>query len=439
MKTPIFDFVKSYNDGKTVRFHMPGHKGVSSLGCEGYDITEISGADVLYSADGIIDESERNLSALYGTEHSFYSTQGSTLAIFAMLRLVSERDGEERPLILAARNVHTAFIKAVALLDIDVEWIYPKVQEHLCSCNITPADLEGVLSKLDRKPTAVYITSPDYLGNTLDISALAAVCRAFDIPLLVDNAHGAYLKFLEKDSHPITLGAAMCSDSAHKTLPVLTGGAYMHISKDFAHFARNARGALSLFASSSPSYLTLCSLDLCNARLASDYPDKIKATAAKTAELKRYIRALGIAVCESEPLKIVVGAGEWLAEQLRKEGIECEFSDSEYTVLMLTPENSERDFERLKNAFEKLAIEEKSEITTKRQQILPHESAMTVRNAIFAPSERISATDAKGRVCALPTVSCPPAVPIVVSGERITDADVSLFKYYGVDFVDVVI
>ena len=139
----------------------------------------------------------------------------------------------------------------------------------------------------------------------------------------------------------------MCSDSAHKTLPVLTGGAYLHISKDFAHFARNARGALSLFASSSPSYLTLCSLDLCNARLASDYPDKIKATAAKTAELKRYIRALGIAVCESEPLKIVVGAGEWLAEQLRKEEIECEFSDSEYTVLMLAPENSERDFERL--------------------------------------------------------------------------------------------
>ena len=142
MTTPIFDFVKKYSASGAARLHMPGHKGVGRLGCESYDITEISGADVLYSADGIIDESENNLTAIYGTGHSFYSTQGSTLAIYAMLFLATR--GSEKPLILAARNVHTAFVKAAALLDLDVEWLYPEESEHLCCCNISAESLKMV-------------------------------------------------------------------------------------------------------------------------------------------------------------------------------------------------------------------------------------------------------------------------------------------------------
>ena len=338
MTTPIFDFVREYSESEAVRFHMPGHKGVGPLGCEGYDITEINGADVLYSADGIIAESEDNLSLLYGTAHSFYSTEGSTLAIKAMLALVSERCGEERPLILAARNVHTAFIKAAALLDLDVEFIYPERSGHLCECNITAEDVRPAIEGAKHRPRAVYVTSPDYLGNMLDIREISAVCREFGLPLLVDNAHGAYLRFLPEDMHPISLGAAMCADSAHKTLPALTGGAYLHISKDFADYLPRARGALSLFASTSPSYLTLCSLDLCNKRLFEDYPEKIAFLARKSAEIKDKISEIGLEVCESEPLKIVIRAGESLADHLRENNIEVEFSDRDYTVLMLTPE-----------------------------------------------------------------------------------------------------
>ena len=435
MTTPIFDFVKKYSDSDTVRLHMPGHKGISYLGCEMYDITEISGADVLYSASGIIEESENNLSALYGTAHSFYSTQGSTLAIFAMLSLVSNcREG--RPLILAARNVHTAFVKAAAVLDFDVEWLYPERQEHLCSCEITAPDLKKALSGMEKMPRAVYVTSPDYLGNVLDIGALAAVCREFGLPLLVDNAHGAYLKFLANDRHPITQGAAMCADSAHKTLPVLTGGAYLHISKDFPEYAKNARTALSLFASTSPSYLTLCSLDLCNKRLAEDYPEKIRVLARKTAEIKAKISSLGFEVAESEPLKIVIKAGKSLADHLRREGIECEFSDSEYTVLMLTPENSDSDLEGLLSAVKSAARVEKSPTSPTPA---PHERVMNIREAIFAESESIKVENSLGRISAAPTVSCPPAVPIVISGERITNADIALFQHYGIEFVAVVV
>ena len=436
MKTPIFDFIKSYSEGKSARFHMPGHKGVGALGCEKYDITEILGADVLYSADGIIAESEDNLTSLYGTAHSFYSTEGSTLCIKAMLRLAGERAGEERPLILAARNVHASFVRAAALLDLDVEWIYPEREGHLCECNITADDVRRAISGAEKTPCAVYLTSPDYLGNMLDIRGISTVCRECDIPLLVDNAHGAYLRFLPENSHPITLGAAMCSDSAHKTLPVLTGGAYLHISKDYLEYSGRAREALSLFASTSPSYLTLASLDLCNNRLNEDYPEKIAALAAKSREIKAKITSLGFEVCDTEPLKIVIRSGDSLASGFRERGIEVEFSDRDYTVLMLTPENTDADFDRLIEALSSTKATQRSEECIPSPK--PHVAEMTIRQAVFAQNERISVENALDRICAAPTVSCPPAVPIVISGERITEEDITLFRHYGITTVSVV-
>ena len=435
MKTPIFDFVKEYSETGTTRFHMPGHKGASVIGVEKYDITEISGADVLYSADGIIHESENNLSSLYGTAHSFYSTEGSTLAIKAMLALVSEREGEDRPLILAARNVHAAFVRAAALLDLDVEFIYPDTDSHLCECPITSTAVMAAIDGASKKPRAVYLTSPDYLGNILDIKAIAAVCRERDLPLLVDNAHGAYLKFLSEDMHPITLGAAMCADSAHKTLPVLTGGAYLHISPEYSEYVDKARGALSLFASTSPSYLTLSSLDLCNKCLADGYALEIALLAKRVDELKATIRSLGIPVCDSEPLKIVIPIGESLADQLRSHQIEPEFSDRDYTVLMLSGANTDHDFDRLISAFcdFNYVAAEPSYMSVK-----PHKAEMTIRRAVLSPCETVSVNEAEGRICASPTVSCPPAVPIVISGERITAEDVKLFEYYGISSVSVV-
>jgi arginine/lysine/ornithine decarboxylase len=436
MRTPIYDFVKAYADSKAVRFHMPGHKGRGALGFEQYDITEIKGADVLYSADGIINESENNLTSLYGTAHSFYSTEGSTLAIKAMLAIVSERKSGERPFILAARNVHAAFVRAAALLDLDVGFIYSEREGHLCECKISADEVREAIVSSKKKPCAVYVTSPDYLGNMLDIRGISRVCSEFEVPLLVDNAHGAYLRFLPENLHPISLGAAMCADSAHKTLPVLTGGAYLHISKDHAEYADKARRALSLFASTSPSYLTLSSLDLCNKTLAEEYPEKLLKIVNKTLQIKAKIVELGFFVAESEPLKIVVGAGESFAEHLRSCGIEPEFSDKDYTVLMLTPDNEEMDFDLLISAFSSFEGERAFSAVSPSPGY--HERELSVREAVLSPGEIIDVNDAEGRICASPTVSCPPAVPIVVSGEKITGEDVRLFKHYGINAICVV-
>lgn len=445
MTTPIVDFVKKYAESDSSRFHMPGHKGAPLLGCEALDITEIDGADVLYSPEGIIAESEENASSLFDTGHSFYSTEGSSLAIKAMLAIVKKRASHRgRTKVLASRNAHKAFVYACALLDIDPVWLFPSSLSHLCECKISADMLRDALRDTEELPDAVYITSPDYLGNISDIRALASVCREKGMPLLVDNAHGAYLAFCEPSLHPIALGADMCCDSAHKTLPVLTGGAYLHVSKKYHLEPCEARAALSLFASTSPSYLILQSLDLCNAYLAESYRQKLSACIASLDSIKASLSSRGILTVASEPLKLSLtkdrcGYGGYeLADILRKNGIEPEFVDRDTVVLMATPSLFDRDFQRLRAALD--SLEPKAVLPTEPlSSNLSAKRAMSIREAIFSASERIPTSAAEGRICASPTVSCPPAVPVVMSGEIISANAVDLMLYYGIEEIDVVL
>jgi arginine/lysine/ornithine decarboxylase len=299
------------------------------------------------------------------------------------------------------------------------------------------------LQKASRKPCAVYVTSPDYLGRIADIRSLAEVCREFSVPLLVDNAHGAYLNFLSPSLHPIALGAWACCDSAHKTLPVLTGGAYLHISKCApASFTEGARNALSLFASTSPSYLILQSLDLCNRYLSEDFSKKLQIFIKKIEKIKSKMSQKGFSPEESEPLKIVLHTakygytGEEFCEHLKRFHIVPEFYDNEYLVLMITPENTDLDFERLELAFS--SVVPKPSLPT--IAYLPQKAItrLSAKKALLSPQETVSTEKALGRICAAPSVSCPPAVPIVISGEIIKKEAVNALRYYGNETVCVV-
>ncbi len=445
MRTPIYDFVRRYADADPVRFHMPGHKGRGALGCEAFDITEVHGADVLSHAEGIIAESEGNATALFGTAHSFYSTEGSTLAIKTMLALVSAGAKQgERPIVAAARNAHKAFVYAAALLDFDVRWIYPGSAEHLCGGQPSAEEVDKLLSSMEQKPIALYLTSPDYLGNMADVASISAVCKRYGVPLLVDNAHGAYLQFLSPSHHPIALGATMCCDSAHKTLPVLTGGAYLHVSKDAdAAYVERARATMAVFATTSPSYLILSSLDLCNRYLADGYAERLVGCVARLECVRNEIAEMGFSILASEPQKLVIDAaragyaGDELADRLREGGVEVEFSDRDVVVLMASPENTERDYERLCSLFSAIPVGKPA----LREVLLPEagERCMSIREAIFARRETVSAAESLGRICATPTVSCPPAIPIAISGERIGARAVEIFSAYGIDRIDVVV
>ncbi|MBQ3507817.1 MAG: amino acid decarboxylase [Clostridia bacterium] len=440
MTTPIRDFVEAYVASDPLRLHMPGHKGATLLGFEAYDITEVAGADSLYEADGIIRESEKNASLLFGCP-TYYSTEGSSQCIRAMLYLAAlhaREQGIDRPLILAGRNAHKTFLSAVALLDLDVEWL----KHGYLDCLVTPHSLEQEFARLTaegRLPSAVYVTSPDYLGNMLAIDQLADVCHNHGVLLLVDNAHGAYLRFLSPSKHPMDLGADICCDSAHKTLPVLTGGAYLHIGVHLSMSLKaHAKQALALFGSTSPSYLILQSLDVANAVMADeDFAPSLLSTAKRVQACRIKLTENSFTAHNEEPLKLTLYPNDYgytgmeVAEYLRRNRIECEFSDPNYVVLMFTPAITEREVMLLTEVL--TALPRRAPLLLCPPSVGHAKRVMSIREALMSPSEVLPVQACVGRIVAAATVGCPPAVPIVVSGEVVDEAALACFAYYGID------
>ncbi len=483
MNTPICDFVENYARSGTVRMHMPGHKGRSADVCassepfsaEALDITEIHGADELFHADGIIAESETNASEVFGCD-TYYSTEGSSLGIRAMLYLcrvnaVRTHDGPKssgtlassvsRPWVLAARNVHQTFVSACALLDLDVTWLYPK--DSLLSMDLSENEvrlaLEEARDKGQGMPCCVYLTSPDYLGHILPIRKIADVCHAYSVPLVVDNAHGAYLKFLPTDfsdgadlAHPIDLGADLCCDSAHKTLPVLTGGAYLHVSPEASEKydlnKEKVKQALVLFASTSPSWLILQSLDRVNPILADGYRARLAHTSHAVSGLRTRLQERGFSLFGEEPLKLSICPGSYgytgreLATILRTgklsgSPIEVEFADEEALVLMISESHTEEELDELERALGALP---KREAIVRDRVDLAHrpQQVMRIREACMLPFETVALEEAEGRIAHMFSSACPPAVPVVICGEKIEAEEISCLRFYGYNFCQVV-
>lgn len=441
MKTPIYDFLLEYMAKNPVRMHMPGHKGklLAPLlrQASAIDLTEIQGADSLLEANGIIAESERNAASLYGAAYTFYSCAGSTLCIQTMLLLMKQ----EGRVVIAARNVHRAFLNACVLLDLPVQWIYPRESNGILSGTYAPEDFEQALQQLHR-PACVYLTSPDYLGNMADVSQIAEICRQYSAKLLVDNAHGAHLAFLPEPCHPIQLGADYCCDSSHKMLSGLTGTAYLHVGSDLDADAMRIRDAMAMFASTSPSYLLLASLDWCNHELAlPQFRERLWNVLEQIQFLKcrfssRYV------FTDGDPLHVTIDAvqsrchGLDLASHLEKQRIYVEYADAYHVVLLCSASSTTEDFFRLSKGLESFVPVSACEIqkcTFPRPEIV-----CGIREAALAPQEMISIEKSVGRICASLKVPCPPAVPIVLSGERIDSHCIDVLIKYGIKTVNVV-
>lgn len=420
--------------------HMPGHKGAGILGFEGMDLTEIYGADELFAAEGIIKESEQNASSLFGCP-TYYSTQGSTLCIQTMCTILCQdaKSKGKKPKILAGRNAHRSFIHAAALLDFDIAWLYGN-SDYL-SCTISTETLEKEI--LENNPTAVYLTNPDYLGNLLDIKSLASICKKHDVLLAIDNAHGAYLRFLEPSLHPIDLGADLCCDSAHKTLPVLTGGAYLHLSDSLNQVWKNdVKHFMEYFSSTSPSYLIMASLDATNEVLDTTFKKSLSECIQRVDVLKNALIQHGYTILSGEPMKITISTKEFgytgneIANLLMECDIYPEFYDSDYIVLMPSPYNTKDDFERLQKCL--CGIERKFILVNKPPKLEQSKKVMNVRQALFAQSTMIEVSRSLGQVCSSVTVSCPPAILPVIPGEVISESSIEVMKYYGIETVRVV-
>ena len=440
INTPICDFVEKYNKSGMTRAHMPGHKGICPFpsgfdSAYPYDITEIKNADALFEAEGIIAESEKNASELFGTAETVYSCGGSTASVQTMLAICCGIGGK----VIAARNVHRSFINSAALLDLSAEWIYPENSAGIVSGKITPEAVNKAI-EAHKGAAAVYITSPDYLGHISDIKGIAEVCHRHGAYLICDNAHGAYTAFLEQPLHPIALGADICCDSAHKTLPVLTGGGYLHIGN--AALAGKAKEYMSVFCSTSPSYLILQSLDLCNRYISERIRSDLENTVTKIQRLKDALSP-PFEFYGEEPLKITVhtsvsGIGGYdAAEHFRRYGIEPEYADSCYVVLMLSPFNSDGDFERIYKAFSEMKMP-RIILPEAPSAALRLDTAVSIREAVFSPCEPINTREAAGRICGRAVTVCPPGIAAAVPGEIISEEAAELLENMGINRINVI-
>lgn len=437
MATPLCDALEQYGKRQRCSYHTPGHKGQAAflrrLTDLSWDLTELPETGSLYDGGDAIEAAEKETARVFGAKDTYFSAGGCTLCMQTMLALAADRSRT----VLMGRNAHRAAIHAAVLLDLDIEWCI----------DMTPQTVGKMLVQNPAIKT-VYVTSPDYYGRLADIRLLARVCHQHEVALIVDNAHGTHLKAF--GLHPLELGADATADSAHKTLPVLTGGAYLHIARDgaFADVSRErVKLLMGLFGSTSPAFPVLTSLDA-----AQDWFEK-DGKAAFVALYDRldplfeavYKKGLLAPFRAVDPVRLTLdcqGRAGAVAEVLREHGIEAEYADERYVVLLVSPFHTDEQLAQLKDTIERLdldtlSVTPPSPFSAQMPKELPLRM-MRLRKAMLAPHETVSPSKAAGRVSAATICPCPPGVAVIAPGECIDESLAKQLTQAGIDGVQVV-
>lgn len=419
METPVYDRLLSYANKNRIPFAMPGHKNMRNLPTDllKCDVTELCSTVDLHYEDTDTKLANELLSRLYKTKKSFILTSGSTTGIQIMLSSVL-KPGDT---LLAFSDCHMSVINTCALCGFRLK-LAPMNYNKEFMIPTSETDFE-----LTPDIKAVLVTSPNYYGITKNIRLIASQCKKADIPLLVDEAHGAH--FIVSDRLPqsaTVLGADIVCQSAHKTLNALTGAAYLHICSDNISIGR-VKKAITAFESSSPSYPIAASADIARATLEEcNYDDIIKeCTDFKYAiSDKTKIKVLS----ENDPLRIVLSfsfyetTGFAILEKLSSYyGIDVEMADMTNIVLITTPANTHSDFISLFHALCEItkALPERK---TQTEFLPPPPTAQTFSpsDGWFADTKKVDIKKSKGRTSAVTVTAYPPGCAIIVTGEKIT-------------------
>lgn len=444
MSLPLYESLRSHAQKGRSPFHMPGHKGKLpgwELDQAAFlDITEIPDTGSLFDDLGPTRAAEELATQYFGTARTLFSAGGSTLCIQAMLRLCAPQGGT----VLCSRVMHRSAINAMALLGIDPVYLYP---DHSAgpyfAGRVTPGAVAAALRE-HPDARAVYLTSPDYYGVMSDIRGICAQADRHHVPVIVDNAHGAHLYPLDPQLHPVVQGAVMSADSAHKTLPVLTGGSFLQIGR--AEYIQQAKAAMELFGSTSPSYLILASLDRCRDWLENGGDAMIRAAADRCRAVKSLAEGMGFLQPEGlcDPFHIAFSSGNLTAggarsgELLRAMGVEPEYASADGIILMPSPMNSEHDYEMLRRALERLPRTRSARFGCGARSLPRPKTVMRLREALLSPAEELPVDRCLGRIAAQVKCPCPPAIPVVMPGEELDSDCVAALKNFGVMNIKVV-
>lgn len=410
----LYDKLKN---NKRIPFHMPGHKrNIKLLGDKfpyDIDITEIDGFDNLHSPDGIIREIEEKAKEVYESENSFILVNGSTVGILAGI-LTTVKQGDT---VLIARNCHKSVYNGIELAGAKAEYILPELDKYGILKAVEPAEFEEKISLFN--PRLVVITSPTYEGVNSDIEKLCDITHKYNIPIMLDAAHGAHY-----------VGYAKYADitvmSLHKTMPALTQCALAHVNGRLVSH-EEYRIKLSMLETSSPSYLLMSSVEEC-LELNLDYRTFINKRDKLFKECKE-LRHLELIDYDISKLVIFCGNcninGVKLAEKLRIEyNIEVEMAAKNYVVLILTACDDYKNYKLLRKALFQIDDNLKSE------EFIPDDLPHLPKRASYISKDKelFDFDTSSGKVCAEYIWAYPPGIPIIVPGEIISEEIISYIK-----------
>lgn len=443
----LIEKLKGYAESDYYPFHMPGHKRRGDMfpfpNPYDIDITEIEGFDNLHRPEGILKDSMSRAAGIYGSDCTYYLVNGSTCGVLSAI-CACVKPGEA---FLMARNSHKAAYHAVFINNLNPVYVYPDIWgEYRLSGGIDPARAERILEK-EKGIRAVYLTSPTYEGMVSDVEKIASLAHEYGIPLIVDEAHGAHLPFGGADfpRSALDCGADLVIQSLHKTLPALTQTAVLHVKSRLIRPEQIER-YLSLFQSSSPSYVLLSSIDSCVAFMEREGRERLKEFGERlkrweaAADYKRlsivpFHKPFPRGTAGRDPSKLLIStlkagiSGTALARIMRgRYHLEPELACEEYVLLMTSFMDREEGLLRLAAALSKI-----DGVLQIKGVKIPAKNAtdgltccgktircMSIFEAGHAPCREVLLEDAAGCVSGGFLTVYPPGVPAVVPGELIT-------------------
>lgn len=452
-ETSLKEKLVSYQASDYYPFHMPGHKRVPFDFPNPYtiDITEIEGFDNLHHATGILKDAQAHAADVFGSKETFYLVNGSTCGILSAISAAVPRGGT----ILMGRNCHKSAYHASYLMELKTIYLMPEVTDFGIMGSISPGQVHNMLT-LHPEIQAVFLTSPTYDGVVSDIRGISLIAHEHNIPLIVDEAHGAHFVFSElfPDSS-LRCGADLVIQSLHKTLPCFTQTALLHMNSERVPKAALKR-FLDIYQTSSPSYLFMVSMEQCLLYLTGE--DGLKQMQHfsglieyfyQSVESLQHLHVFSIDknCFDRDPSKLLISVGtsgltgqELYSLLLHKYHLQMEMVSGHYVVALTSLMDTIEGFERLSQALQEIdrvytgsdsnfgapaalgsnQLEEmRTPLNCQDLYTLPLQN-LTISQALEKRSTRILLADSAGSISQEYIYLYPPGIPLLAPGELIT-------------------
>ena len=455
IKAPIVEALKTACENPTYQFHIPGHTrgkavfrdfktliGEKALNLDTTD--EFDNLGTLHPATGPIKEAQEIAAEAFGAKKTFFLLNGSTAGNLAIAMALTKK-GQK---VIVNRNCHRSVLTGLIISGAEPVWICPnRIDDWSIWGNIEAWQIEEILEK-DKDISMVWVTNPTYEGVVSDIKSISAVCKKYNVPLVVDEAHGCLWNFNKHlPETALKLGADAVVHSLHKTGGSMSQTSMLHISKDSCLDETSVEKALKLLHTTSPSLLLLASLDAARANLQTQ--NGLKQIDKAVANAK-YLRKRLDDIPNLHQLKADFGyktdvtkvfikidglSGKRLESILEIDfGIEVESASDIGVLILCNLGNKRSEFKYLADALQKIASQHYKDIyyleKRKHMPMLEPKIMMSLREAYYAEKEIIKKEDAIGRISAEVVAECPPGISILLPGELITEAHLPYLNDY---------